>query len=133
MLHLRSLAGSMSHAKLKVIEVGCWLWIAMVGRGQFTYLNWAWSDVVFAVLFRKCINIFCRKTCRPVSPSGPATLGIECWCCQPSSEMWNEAESFRICLPYCSAITRRVVKLPPSLAQSTLYTTGMLGSPGRMK
>ena len=75
MLHLRSLAGSMSHAKLKVIEVGCWLWITMVGRGQFTYLNWAWSDVVFAVLFRKCINIFLPQDMPAGQPVWACYLG----------------------------------------------------------
>jgi hypothetical protein len=55
------------------------------------------------------------------------------WCSKPSSATWNEAARLKICCPCCTAITRRVVKLPPSRERSTSKTIGMLGSPGRMK
>ncbi len=35
--------------------------------------------------------------------------------------------------PFWIAVTRRVLKLPPSRTRSTWYTTGMLASPGRRK
>jgi hypothetical protein len=67
------------------------------------------------------------------SSSGPATDGMWAWCSKPSSGAWKDAARLKICLPFWTAITRRVVKLPPSRDRSTSKRIGMVGSPGRMK
>jgi len=66
-------------------------------------------------------------------PSGPGTSGIANWWWKPSSSAWNEAAQVKIGWPFWIAVTRRVLKLPPSRTRSTLYTTGSPASPGRRK
>ncbi|MCY1462773.1 hypothetical protein D9M71_805820 [compost metagenome] len=51
--------------------------------------------------------------------SGPTTLGIWLWCSKPSSSYWNEALQVKMVLPFWIAVTRRVLKLPPSRTRST--------------
>ncbi|MNY28780.1 hypothetical protein D3C86_1627800 [compost metagenome] len=51
--------------------------------------------------------------------SGPTTCGIWPWCSKPSSSYWNDALHVKMVWPFCTAVTRRVLKLPPSRTRST--------------
>ncbi|MNP36816.1 hypothetical protein D3C76_1302320 [compost metagenome] len=62
--------------------------------------------------------------CRAISSSlgrfsGPGTWGMPNWCSKPSSSCWKEALQVKICWPFWMAVTRRVLKLPPSRTRST--------------
>ncbi|MNF92574.1 hypothetical protein D3C84_752220 [compost metagenome] len=51
--------------------------------------------------------------------SGPTTAGICVWWAKPSSSYWNDALQVKIGWPFWIAVTRRVLKLPPSRTRST--------------
>ena len=51
--------------------------------------------------------------------SGAGASGMALWCSSPSSSLWNEALMVKIAAPCWIALTRRVVKLPPSRVRST--------------
>ncbi len=53
-------------------------------------------------------------------PSGPGTDGAASWWSKPGSSTWKEADMLKMALPFCTATTRRVVKLVPSRIGSTL-------------
>lgn len=54
-----------------------------------------------------------------LSVSGAGTTGIASWCSKPASSTWNDADMLKIGCPFCTATTRRVVKLLPSRMRST--------------
>ncbi|ERW01981.1 hypothetical protein Q039_00347 [Pseudomonas aeruginosa BWHPSA026] len=51
--------------------------------------------------------------------SGPTTSGISIWWWKPSSSYWKELLRVKIGWPFWIAVTRRVLKLPPSRTRST--------------
>ena len=51
--------------------------------------------------------------------SGPSTSGMLGWCSKPGSSAWKEALQKKIGWPFWIAVTRRVLKLPPSRTRST--------------
>ena len=65
--------------------------------------------------------------------SGGGTSGIGSACSGPGSAWWNDADRVKMVWPCWIADTRRVVNDRPSRVRSTVYTSGTVVSPGRMK
>ena len=59
------------------------------------------------------------SSCSLGSSSGGGTFGMVFWWSRPGSSMWNETLMTNIVRPCWMAVTRRVVKLPPSRTRST--------------